>query len=136
LIKNERYISQTLGSIETKKELDSGWCNTLRNWDGTIENLNELVEEKGLAYEEVKQTPYEYLLDFYGLEEGKSYFEDSCTWSALSTNVLLAKMMKNQISIERLMNGNLGFTEIKPKKTVTLELTDEQLSKIKEMLGE
>ena len=125
-------------------ETESSFLTENKVYDARFVNTRlKVIDDGGCEFtpsssrfEIVKQTPYEYLLDFYGLEKGKSYFEDSCTWRALSTDVLLAKMIKNQISIKRLMNGNLCFTEIKPKKSVTLELTDEQLAKIKEIIAE
>ena len=97
------------------------------------ENYYNKLDELATRYEieEVKQTPYEYLLEYYGLEEGKKYESDSgCEMHV--NNIYYY----SSLTVKEMLLGDFVFKEIKPIITVEYSTTDEQHAKIKEMLGE
>jgi len=81
-------------------------------------------------FEKVK-TPYEYLVEYYGLEEGKKYESDNgCEMHVNNIHYY------SSLTVKEMLLGDFVFKEIKPIITVEYSTTAEQHAKIKEMLGE
>lgn len=51
--RNVCEVIAKVGDIYTKDELLKGWNNTLKNWDYSLEQLNDLLEYFGFKFEEI-----------------------------------------------------------------------------------